>query len=246
MTEDLIILTYHRIAAPPRAAKVRGLFVTPGQFARHLAIIQRAGLDVVTFRQLHQEPDTTTPATPSRPRIVLTFDDGSQDFLSHAVPLLRWYGYPAVVFPVVGDIGRQAVVWPQAAEQTPVDLLTAAHLRELHGSGIEIGSHLVDHVRASGLSPEALIDQLCESRERLMSILQEPPISVAYPYGAYDERVVAAAIHAGYCFGVTTEPGGNAGVDEMRLRRLAVKGTRWYHPWQFRRRLTQRVQSATR
>lgn len=246
MTEDLIILTYHRVAAPPPAATVRGLYVTPTQFARHLAFIARAELEVVTFRQLFQEPVATAPAAPARRRVVLTFDDGSQDFLLHAVPVLRWYGYPAVVFPVVGDIGRQGVVWSEAAEQTPVDLLTEAQLRELHGSGIEIGSHLMTHVRATTLSPEKLVDQMCESRERLMSILQEQPISVAYPYGEHDDRVVNAALNAGYRFGVTTEPGSNAGVDEMRLRRLAVKGTRWYHPWQFRRRLTQRVQSATR
>ncbi len=246
MREDLIILTYHRIAVPPRNAKVRGLYVTPTQFARHLAFINRCQLDVVTFRQLCLEKLQQPPETPQRPRVVLTFDDGSQDFLVHAVPLLRWYGYPAVVFPVVGDIGRQNVVWPQAVEQTPVDLLTDVQLRELHEAGMEIGSHLVDHVRAPALAPEALVDQMCESRERLMVILQQSPVSVAYPYGEYNAQVVDAALFAGYRFGVTTELGSNAEVDEMTLRRLAVKGTRWYHPWQFRRRLTQRVQSATR
>lgn len=246
MTEDLIILTYHRIAPAPRGAKVRGLFVAPTQFARHLAFISRCQLEVVTFRQLLLAPTSPAPDSPARTKVVLTFDDGSQDFLLHAAPLLHWYGYPAVVFPVVGDIGRQGVVWPQAEEQTPVDLLTDDQLRGLHQAGMEIGSHLVDHVRAPTLSPEALIDQLCESRERLMSILHESPVSVAYPYGAYDDQVITAALTAGYRFGVTTETGNNAGLDEMRLRRLAVRGTRWYHPWQFKRRLTQRVQSATR
>jgi peptidoglycan/xylan/chitin deacetylase (PgdA/CDA1 family) len=111
---------------------------------------------------------------------------------------------------------------------------------------MEIGSHLVDHVRAPALSPEALVDQMCESLERLTAMLQERPVSLAYPYGDYDETVVTAALNAGYRFGVTTAPGSNADVDEMKLRRLAVKGTRWYHPWQFRRRLTQRMRSATR
>jgi len=229
---DAILLMYHHVAEPPPAAPVRGLYVTPGQFAWQLEWLRKRGARFVTCRDLL----TNGPAS-AGPRVVVTFDDGHRDVYEQGFPILRRLGIPAVVFPVVGDLGKSGVVWPEAEDRSPMTLLTEAQVREMAGAGIEFGSHLWDHVRADRLDAPALRKQMERSRERLAELLGAPPVTVAYPYGAYAAGVVEAAVRAGYQIGLTTEGGSNAGCSLLRLRRVGVKGTRWHHRWRFVRQL---------
>jgi len=229
---DAILLTYHHVGEPPPGAPVRGLYVTPDQFAWQLNWLRKQGARFVTCRDL-LAPGQPDPA----PRVVVTFDDGHRDVYDRAFPVLRKLGVPAVVFPVVGDLGKSGVVWPEAEDQSPMTLITEAQVREMAGAGIEFGSHLWDHVHANRLDAAALRKQLEQSRNRLADLLGAPPLAVAYPYGAYNEEVVAAAARAGYRLGLTTDEGSNNGCSLLRLRRVPVKGTKWYHLWRFTRLL---------
>ena len=79
---------------------------------------------------------------------------------------------------------------------------------------------------------------MVESKSVLEGVSGQDVVSLAYPFGAHSDGVVSAAAAAGYRIAVTTELGSNRGVPPLRLRRLPVKGTRWYHRWQFRRTLS--------
>ena len=240
LPEGLLILMYHRVAWPPAGAQ-RGLYTTPDQFAGQLAALTRAGAAFTTFSALAKgavgaegPPEARGPGHP----VILTFDDGTQDLYRHALPFLVRARIPAVVYPVVGDLGKRGVVWPENADPTPVDLLNEAELREMATAGIEFGSHLMEHRRAPGLDAEALATQLSASKTRLEALTGAPCVSLAYPFGAYGEREVAAAHAAGYRYAVTTESGVcPPTAHPLRLPRVAVKGTRWHHPWRFRRRV---------
>lgn len=229
---EAAILCYHHVADPPPGAPVRGLYCRPRQFAGQVAWMARRGARFATLRDLARAASLRDGAA-----VVLTFDDGYRDVFEEAFPVLEAHRAPAVVFPVVGDIGGEDVVWAESADQTPADLLTGAQLREMAAAGIEIGSHLLSHVHADRLAPEALEAEMRDSKARLEDLLGGPVVSLAYPFGAHDDAVVEAAGQAGYHWAVTTRPGSNRGAPALRLRRLSVKGTRWYHPWQFRRRL---------
>jgi peptidoglycan/xylan/chitin deacetylase (PgdA/CDA1 family) len=91
---------YHRIAEgvddPFR------LCVSPARFASHLDEILRYG-EPSTLADLH------LPS--SRPRIVLTFDDGYADNLINAVPIAERKGVPITVFVTSGVLGSQAGFW---------------------------------------------------------------------------------------------------------------------------------------
>ncbi|MBI3993981.1 MAG: polysaccharide deacetylase family protein [Candidatus Lambdaproteobacteria bacterium] len=230
----LLVLTYHRVAEPPPGSPLRGLYVTPAQFAWQLAQLARGGARVLTLRDLATEPDDAAGGhRPGAPRVVLTFDDGTVDIFQHAYPLLRWFGFPAVIFPVVDDIGKSRVVWAHSADPSPVDLLSAGQLAAMAEDGFEIGAHMLHHVPATSLPRQVLLEEMSDARRRLAALLGGEVFSVAYPYGDYDERVVRAAAAAGFRYGVTTDPGMVQDRGPLQLRRMAVKGTRWYHRLQY-------------
>jgi peptidoglycan/xylan/chitin deacetylase (PgdA/CDA1 family) len=76
-------------------------------------------------------------------------------------------------------------------------------LRGLADHGWEIGSHTRTHPRLPELGDEALDDELAGSRADCEAGLGVACETLAYPYGAVDERVVEAAGRAGYRYAVS-------------------------------------------
>jgi peptidoglycan/xylan/chitin deacetylase (PgdA/CDA1 family) len=91
---------YHRIAEgvddPFR------LCVSPARFASHLDEIIRYG-EPSTLSELHHPS--------SKPRIVVTFDDGYADNLINAVPIAEAKGVPITCFVTSGVLGSQTGFW---------------------------------------------------------------------------------------------------------------------------------------
>lgn len=105
--------------------------------------------------------------------------------------------------------------------------LTWDEVREMARGGIEFGSHTVSHPVLTRLEDGPLGDELSRSRRDIEHEVGQSVTALAYPVGgpeAFDERVVSAAIRAGYRFGVSYVSGVNAGLsDPYRLRRLHVE-----------------------
>ena len=69
--------------------------MAPDLFAVQIATLHRAGYRTVGLQDwigamMRNEPLSGKP-------IILTFDDGYQDFLTAAMPVLRYYGFSATV-----------------------------------------------------------------------------------------------------------------------------------------------------
>ena len=240
----LIILLYHHVAHPPPGTKAPHLYVTPQQFERHLRLLKRLDLQPVVFRDIADANECGLG--PSGPRVMITFDDAFLDVYENGLPLLLQHGTPAVVYPVASEIGRRKVEWQESVDAGPFDFADADHLQEMSEAGCEIGSHLMEHRRLTGMPAPERRRSLATSRRRLEDLTGKPVLSVAYPYGDHDGATPDLAREAGYAFGVTVESGVNAGsVNPYLLRRYGAKGTRVHHPMKFacamRRRLKEAV-----
>ena len=100
-------------------------------------------------------------------------------------------------------------------------------VEEMAAAGIAFGSHSVTHPNLARLSDAELGWELAESKRALEARLQRPIITLAYPIGtraAFDERVIAAAKHAGFQLAVSYIRGANplAGLDRFALRRHGI------------------------
>lgn len=128
---------------------------------------------------------------PDRP-VLITFDDGYLSNAVYGVPLLKEYGYTAVVFSVTGKIGNTPQTFDPASIQmldaetmkkcAPV-LTFASHTHALHtvtGSG---RSALTDASR------EAVAADLAASLETLRAFPNHATQAFSYPYGFSNDKV---------------------------------------------------------
>lgn len=189
------ILNYHSVGAQADESTV-----SDAQFAAQLDWLRAAGFQTIA---LHD-------ALEKHPRaVVLTFDDGKADALTHVLPALRQRGMRAVFFIPTGLVG------------TP-GYLTWDGVRALAAAGMEIGSHSVDHPRLADLPDERVRAELVDSKRKLEAELHAPVDLLAYPYNSVRRRIRDAAGQAGYRIAVSGVAHG--GSDPLNLLRTSVTG----------------------
>ncbi len=116
---------------------------------------------------------------------VLTFDDGYENFLTEAFPVLARYQFTATVFLATNLVGS-----PRLEEGEPESpLLTWEQIITLRKAGITFGSHTCNHPRLLTLSKEEIWSELSASREKLKARLGEPIQYLAYPYGESNKEI---------------------------------------------------------
>lgn len=228
----IYVLTYHRVREPDVDDPKPRLCVSPEVFEEQIKYLLSRGYHFTNFSNL--------PFAREHSRtVVLTFDDGTVDNYEFAFPIIRDCGVTGTVFAVSEFLGKPNA-YPDSAVDGGHRIMSAEQIAEMAKFGIEIGSHTCTHRSLRSLDDEALTREMVESRKTLKSIVGEEIRSIAYPYGHWDERVIAAAARAGYGFGCTTERGHNHGLSKplelkripmsnsVRGLRLAFRLSRWY------------------
>lgn len=215
--EGTPILMYHQVGEHRSGSALNKWRVPVPLLERHLDLLCRRGYRGVALRDLLERPDA------AEKRAVLTFDDGFDGVRSRALPLLLSRGFSATVFVVAGKLGGTND-WD--AERPGEPLLTADGVRELHAAGLEIGSHGLLHRALPGLADGELAEETSASRSLLSGAIGSDVVSFCYPYGAFDDRSVAAVASAGYRAATVIRSGIARGLsDPFRLKRVPVRGT---------------------
>jgi peptidoglycan/xylan/chitin deacetylase (PgdA/CDA1 family) len=148
--------------------------------------------------------------------LVIAIDDGNRSAYKIAYPMLKKYGYTATLFIYTDFVGisKVAITWEQ--------------LREMKAAGFEIGSHTKSHSdltkQREGESKAEFMarvkSELLDSKRLLDKNLKQETIYLAFPYGRYNERVLAISEQMGYKLGFSVRRGGNPFfADPLRLKR---------------------------
>ena len=210
----LLVLSYHDVRDDVEAKGDPDRYaVSTANFAAHLDWLRAHGYQPVSVQQVLDAREGGAPLPP-RP-VLLTFDDGLRSVYTRVYPLLRAYGYPALVAPVTRwlDLREGEVVPYGPRDLTRADFLTWAQLREMQASGlVEVGSHSHDLHRgvpgnpfgnqtpaavtriwdaAGGYEDEAswrarIGADLAASRQALLRGLGTAPRVIVWPYAAYN------------------------------------------------------------
>ncbi len=224
---DLVVLCYHAVAPGWPAA----LSVSPEALERQLTFLSKRGYIGVPVAEALENP-------PSGRMVAITFDDAYRSVLERAKPILDRLDMRASVYAPTNWPGREGPMsWPGIAhwvgtEHEPeLACMSWDELRGLADAGWEVGSHTCSHPRLAELADEdEIAAELEGSRHACEERLGRPCRSIAYPYGSYDDRVVAAAAATGYEFGLTL-PHGLHGPRPLAWPRIGIyhadAGWRW-------------------
>ena len=108
----LAVLNYHGVLDDTSGVDVNIYCntVSTAEFAAHLEFITRFYHPV---RASEVERWAAGLAELPPRAVLLTFDDGLRNNLTHAAPLLKQYGVPAIVFLATAYIGGRRILWPQ-------------------------------------------------------------------------------------------------------------------------------------
>jgi len=153
----------------------------PGLFRSQIRSLHEGGYRVLSVSALVAE---WSAGGPSEGRTVaLTFDDGFANVVEEGVQVLGELGFSATIFVVAGHLGGCNDWSGQSVEIPRLPLLSAARLRELAGSGFEVGCHSLTHPVLRSCDGSAAQREIVESKERLEEVLGQPVRTFAYPYG---------------------------------------------------------------
>jgi peptidoglycan/xylan/chitin deacetylase (PgdA/CDA1 family) len=139
---------------------------------------------------LHEVASCLQNQKPFPPKTaVLTFDDGFKNFHEQAFPVLKKFGFPAIVFLIAGWCGKENS-WPGQLKTIPCfDLLDWKDIKEMVGQGIEFGSHTMNHPNLSQISLAEAEHEIAQSQKTIQEAIGQDVNFFAYPYGAYTPEV---------------------------------------------------------
>lgn len=160
--------------------------------------------------------------------IVITFDDGLLSSKEYAYPVLKHYGFTALHHIISSrmDRGRHAPVF---ARGELLKYLTAEDLPEMKDV-FQFEAHTDElHQLTEDKLGFALVRSKEEIKADLKSNLKQVPgaISVAYPYGQYNEEFIGAAKEIGLLIGFTIIEGyANMNDSNYEVRRFGMTENR--------------------
>ncbi len=197
--QKIPILIYHRFGK-----KSKSRLCIPGQvFDQQMAYLKENGYRVIPLNDLIAFMQFRT-ALPKK-AVVITIDDGYRSVYDTAFPILKKYGFAATLFIYLDFIGipGSSVTWEQ--------------LKEMKSSGFEVGSHTLSHCNlikkrkdeSEKVYIERVEKELVLSKQIIDKKLNQNTVAIAFPYGAYNQKILDLCEKAGYKLGLSVKRGGN-------------------------------------
>lgn len=212
-TIKLPILTYHSI---DESGSV--ISTSLETFKRQIKLLSDEGFNVISLKDLTVGPDRRDHIPPKT--IILTFDDGFQNFYSTAFPILKEHNFTATVFLITDHCGKYNDWDENLASIERARLMDWEEIKELSKYGIEFGSHTQTHPDLTQIPIELATKEAVQSKLTLEEKLGIESAAFAYPYGKYNPAV-RNLIEANFKMACSTRLGkADFGDDLFTLKRL--------------------------
>lgn len=124
-----VILNYHRVNIPTSEADV--LAVSVKHFEEQMRALREFYFPVRLGLLVNHGFELPRSMTGGKPPVVVTFDDGYQDNLAHALPVLERFEIPATLFVTTGYIGMREEFWWDEAEELILRRIPSERLADL-------------------------------------------------------------------------------------------------------------------
>ena len=212
--KEIPIIYYHRVIKDLSQAGKHGIYVTAEMFDEHMNFLKSNGFKTISF----EEALRVKKENKNEKYVILTFDDGYEDNYLYAYPILKEYGFTAIVF-LVADLKTNS--WDEKEPQ--VRMLSTNQIKEMHNYGIEFGSHTLSHCDLTKVSLEETQRELSESKKILEDKIGFEITTFAYPYGNCNAQIKLLAKESGYRFAFATDKAPlGLHEDVYQIRRIGI------------------------
>jgi len=248
--QEFMVLCYHDIA--DHVTNPEGEAISSAHLVQHFDWLRANGYHVISIDDLLAAKDGRKPLPEKA--VLLTFDDGRESFYVRAFPLLKAFGFPAVI-ALEGswlDAPPDAEVTYENKKVPRSSFMTWEQIREVQSSGlIEVASHSYNLHRGIIANPQGNLEPALTSRSydqqsgsydddvsflgrirddltRNSALLEQHlgkrPRVMVWPYGRYNQPAITIAAELGMTVTMTLESGASSIENLDRIRRYLVPG----------------------
>ena len=209
-TEDvgIPVLYYHSVLPDSEVTTRNEVTISPENLKTQLQLVKDLGYTTLTMSELN-DYIINNKEIPKK-SILITFDDGYADNYVHAFPILKELDMKATIFVISSGIDGGYY-------------MSSDQLKDMVNYGIDIESHTVNHVHLDTLSYEEQLKELKDSKATIEKVTNKEVLSIAFPFGDYNENTLKAVTEAGYSIAFTTNRGlANRTDNKIALDRIYV------------------------
>jgi peptidoglycan/xylan/chitin deacetylase (PgdA/CDA1 family) len=216
-TNKVVVLMYHSV----REDYEYDHCINKDVFYNHMKMLENSGFNVITLDTFisfmegkSQVPDNA---------VLITFDDGYEDFYNLAYPVLKDRNLSATMFMITSTIGDKTGWNPkidlqQMEEMTEYNIYFQSHSHNAHkyieGSNGKEDAYLITRTFNENNLPETFEEyydrvyhDLAKSKEVLDELLKQDTKVLAVPYGKANSTVYEIANSVGLDYNFTIKPG---------------------------------------
>jgi len=214
MKVPIIMYHYVEYVKDPRDTIRKSLNIDPDVFQYQLQTLESNGFKTFYVKELAEALDGFR-IMPKK-SVILTFDDGYEDFYTYVLPILKKYKVKATLYVINDLVGSKGYI-------------SQKELDEIASSGfVEVGAHTLDHDYLKGMSKEAQMQQIIKSKDELESMLGIQIKTFAYPFGAFDDNSINIVKEASFSAAVSVIPGNDHSEEDRyylyRIRAGSILG----------------------
>ena len=195
---NIPILMYHSIESMPKSTIMRSLHVPPKRFKFQMWLLKILGYKGLSLKELKPYLDGDKEG-----KVVgITFDDGYQNVLINAAPILKKYNFSATCYLVSESIGISNT-WDLNKKITQRPLMTENEIYEWLSLGMDIGGHTQSHVDLTSVSEQRVQNEIYDSKADLEERFKVTISDFCYPFGLFNDLACNITKKSGYLSATT-------------------------------------------
>lgn len=215
-------IVYHLIGTPSNSVGVKGekMFVSIECFIKQLEFLQSKGWVFISLEDAEQKLKGILHS--SSKEILITFDDGYQNTITTALPILAQLNIPAAM-SICGSY-----LLPETRKNIDIhydkDFADIDMIKKWIDHGNAILAHSYSHFKLTHLSKEDCISEIEEDYQTIRKYCGIIPRGIAYPYGSVNDHVINIVKNY-YEYGFATNLGTETSWDNrFHLKRYCIDG----------------------
>ena len=226
--DQVAVIMYHHVDDD---AKSFGT-ITTKLFQDQLTFLKSKGYQFITLSQFKE---FMNGASVPNNAVLVTFDDGYESFYVNAYPILKSMRIPAVNFVITKDLENPLASYIPSLSQDEITEMTSdtnfidaqCHTDDFHHKLPDGSAALIGRLVTNGKKEteeefkQRVIKDTQTCITKLSAVDPEPPDTLAYPYGFYDDKAIEYIRQGGIKYAFTIIPEmATRDVDAMKIPRI--------------------------